>query len=130
MKSPILHHTATALKKVGRSQLAVEVGSGSVAVFATPMMIALMEQAASACLAEFLDEGETSVGTYISTDHISATPEGMTVSAKAEIVKVDGNCVSFLVEACDQAGVIGRGTHRRVVVAQEKFEQRAQEKLC
>ncbi len=115
--------------EVSRECLAKTVGSGDLEVFATPMMIALMENAAAECLSEFLDEGETSVGTYVGVDHISATPLGMEVFAKAEIKASNGREVEFSVEAFDEKGKIGGGTHKRFVVLAEKFQQKTNAKL-
>ena len=106
--------------------LASHVGSGEVDVFATPMMI--MEQAAAGCAKEFLEEGQTTVGTEMNTSHVSATPCGMKVTACAEITAWEGRSITFSVKACDEAGVIGEGTHSRVVVPKERFEQKAQAK--
>ena len=129
MKPVQLHHSAAASRLVEESMLARQVGSGTVNVLATPMMIALMEQAASLCLSDYLEEGETSVGTYLATDHSRATPPGATVTATAEILSADGKCVTFRVEASDEKGIIGQGTHKRVVVNEQRFEQRAKESL-
>ncbi len=114
---------------VTKELLAITVGSGDVQVYATPMMICLMEDVASNCLKQFLDDGDTSVGTMISTTHISATPIGMKVNAKAVITKVDGKKVSFDIEAYDEKGLIGKGTHERFIVNKEKFEVKTKEKL-
>lgn len=114
--------------EVDESRLAVNVGSGDLRVFATPMMAALMENAAAACLGEFLDEGETSVGTALEISHTSATPLGMKVRAEAVISAVDRRSVEFKVIAFDEAGEIGRGVHTRFVVSAEKFQKRTDEK--
>lgn len=110
-------------------KLANKVGSGLVAVYATPMMIAQMEHAAAACLAPFLDEGETSVGVMMNTTHDAATPCGMKVFVEAEIIAVDKKKVSFKVVAKDEKDVIGTATHDRFIVIKDKFESRAQSKL-
>lgn len=115
--------------KVDSSMTASAVGSGTVGVYATPMMIALMENAALKCLNTFLDDGETSVGISISASHISATPMDMDVWAIAEITGVDRKRVDFKITAFDAAGEIGSAEHSRVVVNSEKFEQRANDKL-
>ena len=107
---------------VTEKELAVNVGSGDVAVYATPMMLALMEGTAAQLLAEFLEEGETSVGTMISSSHLAATPAGMEVTATATITAAEGRKVSFAVEASDEKGLIGEGVHERFVVFKEKFE--------
>lgn len=110
-------------------KIAANVGSGDVNVFATPMMIALMEGAAVQCLKPFLEEGQTSVGASISTSHTAATPIGMKVKATAKIVAVDGKKIDFTVQAFDESGVIGEGTHTRFILNKERFEQKAAAKL-
>ena len=121
--------TLTKTISVDKTNLASAVGSGSLDVFATPMMIALMENAATECLGQFLDEGETSVGTLVSTNHIAATPLGMKVSATVEIISVNGREVEFSVLASDEKGPIGEGTHKRFVVFAEKFQAKTNSKL-
>ncbi len=103
------------------SNTAKDVGSGDLAVFSTPMMIALMEKASAKCLAQFLDEGKTSVGTKLDISHLSATPVGMKVTATAEITEVDNRRVVFEVTASDEVELIGKGTHERFIVDTEKF---------
>lgn len=110
---------------IDESMLACNMGSGELEVFATPSMVALMENAAAACLKEFLDEGETSVGTYLEINHTSATPNGLTVSASAEVTAVNGREVTFSVAASDGTGSIGEGVHKRFVVNSEKFIKKA-----
>lgn len=129
MKEIVLNTKMKSEQNVDASKTAAAVGSGTAKVFATPMMIALMENAALKCLDQFLDEGETSVGTYISTTHIAATPMEMDVYAIAEIVGADGRKIDFNVTAYDKCGVIGEAKHSRVVVYGEKFENKANEKL-
>lgn len=109
--------------------LALTVGSGDVKVYATPMMVCLMEEVAATCLKQYLDSETTSVGTMISTSHVSATPVSMKVSAKATITAVDGKKVSFDIEASDEKGSIGKGTHERFILNREKFEAKTNEKL-
>lgn len=109
--------------------LACHVGSGIVNVYATPMMIALMENTTCECLNSFLDEGETSVGVMMNTTHDAATPAGMKVSVTAEITAVDRKKVSFSIIAKDEKDVIGKASHDRFVVVKEKFEAKAQSKL-
>lgn len=106
---------------VDEENTALAVGSGDMEVFATPMMIALMENAAAACIAADLGEENTSVGTMISVSHVSATPMGMKVKATAELVNVEGRKYDFKVTAEDERGLIGEGTHSRVSVNREKF---------
>lgn len=129
MKDIKLQATKTEERIVDEASLAKNVGSGSVAVFATPMMIALMEHTAATLLDEFLDEGETSVGVMMNTTHDAATPAGMKVYATAEITAVNRRKVSFRIEARDEKDVIGVATHDRVIVGKEKFEARAAAKL-
>ncbi len=114
---------------VTEQHLASFVGSGLAEVYATPMMVALMENSAMNCLAQFLDEGETSVGTEISVSHISATPLGMKVYAISAITAVDGRKVDFEIEAFDECGKIGTAKHTRFVVNSEKFIQKANSKF-
>ncbi len=120
-----LNHTFKVEKVVTEDLLACSVGSGDVNVFATPMMIALMEESASKALAEFLEEGQTSVGINISSSHVAATPCGMGVNAVAKIVNIDGKKISFMIEAFDEVGLIGSATHERFIVNKEKFEEKA-----
>ncbi len=121
-----INHTYKVEKKVTENLLACAVGSGDVAVFATPMMIALMEESASKGLGEFLEDGQTSVGISISSSHVAATPCGMGVYSIAKIVNVEGKKVSFQIEAYDDVGLIGSATHERFIVDKSKFEEKAQ----
>ena len=105
------------------------VGSGLVPVFATPYMIALMENAASISLLPYLAADEGTVGTHLDVAHTSATPIGMKVWADAVVTAVDGKKITFEVSAFDEAGEIGRGTHERFIIRPEKFLDKAQGKL-
>ena len=105
------------------------IGSGLVPVFATPYMIALMENAAASSLLPYLAEDEGSVGTHLDVSHSSATPIGMRVWAEATVTAVEGKKISFAVAAYDEAGEIGRGTHERFIIKPEKFLARVQAKL-
>ncbi len=105
------------------------VGSGLVPVFATPYMIALMENAASTSLLPYLAADEGTVGTHLDVAHTSATPIGMKVWADAVVTAVDGKKITFEVSAFDEAGEIGRGTHERSIIRPEKFLAKAQGKL-
>ena len=109
--------------------LACSVGSGSARVFSTPMLCALMENAAMGCLCEYLEEGETTVGTYIAIEHMSATPVGMKVIAQATVTEVNGREISFEVTAYDECGQIGKASHKRFVVFSEKFQAKTDSKL-
>lgn len=112
-----------------REDTAKEVGSGDLLVYATPCMVALMEGAACEALKGVLGEDQTSVGTSLAIEHISATPVGLEVRAEAEVTAVDGRKVTFAVCAFDEAGEIGRGTHTRVIVNSQKFLEKAYNKL-
>jgi len=103
-------------------------GSGHLEVFATPTMIAWMELAAYRLLEVLISEGQTSVGTNICVSHTAATPVGLMIETKAKIISVKGRTVTFEVSACDGYGEIGRGTHTRVIVDEEKFMKKAQNK--
>lgn len=128
MKEILINTTYAQEIVVDESQLACNVGSGIVAVYATPMMIALMENTAVKCLDTFMDEGETSVGVLMNTTHDAATPAGMKVRVSATIIAVDRKKVSFHIEATDEKDTIGIATHDRFIVNKEKFEMKAANK--
>lgn len=106
---------------VSDSNTALALGSGDMAVFATPAMIALMENAAMNAVAEHLLEGSTTVGTMMRSSHIKASKVGAQITAEAELVAVDGRRLTFLVKAWDEMGPIGEGEHERFVVDRERF---------
>lgn len=114
---------------VEREDTAKEVGSGSLLVYATPCMVALMEGAACEAIEEALAEGQTTVGTALNIEHISATPVGLDVRAEATVTAVDGKVITFEVKAFDEAGEIGRGTHKRVIINAQKFLDKTYNKL-
>lgn len=114
---------------VEREDTAAEVGSGSLLVYATPCMTALMEGAACEAIAAALKETETTVGTALNIEHISATPVGLEVRAEAEVTEVNGKVISFRLTAYDESGEIGHGTHTRVIVNSQKFLEKAYNKL-
>lgn len=114
--------------KVTRAHCASAVGSGAVEVFATPMMIALMEQAAACAVASCLAGDEATVGTRVNVEHVAATPPGMTVRAVATLEAVEGRRLVFRVEAFDDRERIGGGTHERFIVNRARFVARAGEK--
>ena len=122
--------TATAKTVVTPQLTANSMGSGSLAVFATPGMCALMEQAATMALQEKLSDGQTSVGTALNIEHVSATPVGMNVSAKADLLEFNGKVAKFVIEAYDEAGLIGKGTHTRVVVNSARFMEKTEGKMA
>jgi predicted thioesterase len=114
-----LSHTVLAV--VDSSNVAAAVGSGNLDVFATPAMIALMERAASESVAPVLPEGSTTVGTLVNITHTRATGIGDEVSATAVLQQIDGRRLIFRVSASDSHGLIGEGTHERVVVDRQRF---------
>ena len=114
---------------VEREDTAKEVGSGDLLVYATPCMVALMEGAACEAIAEALSDSQTTVGTALNIEHISATPVGLDVRAEAEVTAVEGKVITFRVAAYDEIGEIGRGTHTRVIVNSQKFLEKAYAKL-
>ena len=121
--------TGSAEALVERADTAQEVGSGSLLVYATPCMVALMEGAACNALEGKLAEGETSVGTRMDVQHLAATPVGMEVRAESRLTAVDGRRLTFEITAFDEAGEIGKATHERVIVKTERFLEKAYAKL-
>ena len=109
---------------VEKAHLASEIGSGSVDVLATPMMIALMEAAAVEAVQEYLPEGWTTVGTYVDVEHLRPSPQGEAVTAKAILVRREGRELGFSVTAADSSGVIGQGNHKRFIVDREVFMEK------
>ncbi len=97
------------------------IGSGDMAVLATPAMVALMENAAMLAVALHLDEGETTVGSMISTSHLKPSKVGNIVEARAELVKIEGRKLQFKISAYDGGELIGEGEHTRFVVSRSKF---------
>lgn len=114
---------------VEREDTAAEVGSGSLLVYATPCMVALMEGAACEAIAEAMGENQSSVGIALSIEHLSATPVGLEVRAEAEVTAVEGKIITFALTAYDEAGKIGEGTHKRCIVSSQKFLDKAYNKL-
>ena len=113
---------------VQEALLATQMGSGSVDVYATPAMIALMEAAAVARIDPLLPEGQASVGVALEVRHLAATPEGAAVRARAEVIAVEGRQITLRVEAWDQQEQIGVGVHTRYVVDVARFMSRARAK--
>jgi len=113
--------TGTLDTTVDDKNVAIALKSGQVDVFSTPMMIALMEGAAADCIKNHLEDGHVSVGTMVNITHDMATPKGMKVTATAVVTEIDGRTVKFDVEAHDEKGRIGKGTHERAVVHLERF---------
>jgi predicted thioesterase len=114
---------------VGAEHTAPRIGSGLVAVLATPVMINLIEAAALAAVEHLLPEGHQSLGIHLDVRHFAATPVGMRIRATAELTGLDGRTLTFKVDAQDEKEAIGGGTHQRVVVNVARFDQRVQTKL-
>lgn len=114
---------------VEREDTAYEVGSGSLLVYATPCMVALMEGAACEAIAAELPEEKTSVGVELNISHLAATPVGLEVTATAEVTAVEGNIITFRLEAFDEKGKIGEGTHKRAIVTSQRFLDKVYAKL-
>jgi len=120
--------TGEASLVVAEAHTAPHVGSGKVRVLATPVMVNLMEAAALDAAERYLSAGYQSLGTHLDVRHIAATPVGMRVTARAELIRIDGRHLTFQVAAHDERELIGDGTHVRVVVNVARFDQRAQAK--
>jgi fluoroacetyl-CoA thioesterase len=120
--------TGTAELVVGEHHTAPRVGSGRIRVLATPVMINLIEAAALAAVEQSLPEDHQSLGTHLDVTHIAATPVGMRVRATAQVLKVEGRTVYFHVRAEDERELIGEGTHERVVVNVNRFDERVRKK--
>ena len=104
---------------------ALHIGSGTVPVLATPMMIALMERTCNESVVPHLDEGQGTVGTLVNVSHTAATPVGMRVWCESELLEVDRRRLVFRVQAFDERGPIGEGTHERFVIDTAKFQAKA-----
>src|SRR3954447_10043036 len=115
---------------VGDEHTAPRVGSGRVRVLATPVMINLMEAAALDAIERLLPEGHQSLGTHLNVGHYAATPVGMGLRASAVVTRIEGRTIEFRVEAFDDNERVADGTHTRVVVNVERFDQRVQRKLA
>jgi predicted thioesterase len=113
---------------VSSSRTAAFFGSGLVAAYGTPAMVALMENATVAALHKYLGPGQTSVGTEVCIKHLAATPVGMHARARATVTAVDGRKVVFQVDAWDDREKIGEGTVTRVVVDEARFNDRLEKK--
>lgn len=115
---------------VGPEHTAPRIGSGRIAVLATPVMINLIEAAALAAVEHLLPEGHQSLGIHLDVRHFAATPVGLRVAAAAKVVAVEGRTITFRVEARDEREPIGDGLHQRVVVNVARFDDRVQRKLA
>jgi fluoroacetyl-CoA thioesterase len=132
--SPVLARISAGLRGTAELVVAPEhtapfVGSGRIAVLATPVMINVIEAAALAAVEHLLPDGHQSLGIHLDVSHIAATPVGLRVTASAEVVRVEGRTITFQVDARDEIEPIGGGTHQRVVVSVARFDERVQRKL-
>ena len=122
--------TGTAEIVVGPEHTAPFVGSGRIAVLATPVMINVIEGAALAAVEHLLPAGHQSLGIRLDISHTAATPVGLRVTATAEVTRIEGRTISFRVTARDEFEPIGGGSHERVVVSVARFDERVQRKLA
>lgn len=116
-------------KVVTEADSAEVLKSGTLQVFATPAMIALIEEAAWKSVAEELEEGCATVGTSLNVRHLAATPVGMKVTCQTLLTEVDGRRLVFSVEVEDETGKVGEGIHERFIIRSEKFQSKANAKL-
>lgn len=119
----------TAETLVEKADTAREVGSGELLVYATPCMVAMMEGAACQSVAPYLAEGESTVGTKMNVEHLSATPVGMEVRAESVVTALEGRKITFEIHAFDEAGEIGRAVHERVIIKTDRFLEKTYDKL-
>lgn len=113
---------------VTAADVASSVGSGTLQVFATPIMVALMEKAAFLSIEPLLERGQSSVGTRINIEHVRSTAMGKKVWAESEVIAVDRRKLSFKVAAYDEKGLIGQGEHERFIIDIEKFLSKVESK--
>lgn len=120
--------TATVEIVVGTRDTAAHVGSGKIGVLATPILVTLLESAALQAVERFMLPGRQTVGTRLDLSHTAATPVGMTVRAHAELVKVEDRKLTFRLHAEDEVEAIANGTHERLIISVDRFDQRMQKK--
>ncbi len=114
---------------VTKDNTAKALKSGELEVFATPAMIALMEESACNCIAGHLEKGQSSVGTNLNIAHVSPSPVGMKVTCTATLIAIDKRALKFEIEARDEKGIIGKGSHSRFIVDKIKFQNKADSKI-
>lgn len=124
-----LNSTAEVSEKVTENNTAIKFASGTAPVYATPALVGLMENASVQAIASQLPEGIGTVGISMNIKHVSATPIGMTVRAKAVLTEQDRRKLTFKVEAFDDAGIVGEAVHERFIIESAPFLQKAQSKL-
>ena len=115
--------------KSDEENTAAAMGSGNLEVFATPSMVALMEEAAAKSVQPFIGEDESTVGTLINVKHLSATPIGMSIHAESVLEEADGKRLIFSVKAFDDTGLIGEGTHERFIIDIHRFMKKTDGKF-
>ena len=113
--------TYTSTLVVSKDHVAAVMGSGDLHVFATPAMVALMENAAMLAVAEHLPEGSTTVGAVMNTSHVKPSPVDESIKATAVLTEVEGRKLTFEIKAEDSKGVIGEAVHVRYIVDRERF---------
>lgn len=113
---------------VNETNTAKAMGSGTLDVFATPSMIALMEETAWKSVSDELEEGCGTVGIHLDVSHDAPTPVGKSVTCESELVQIDGRKLTFEVKAYDERGEIGKGIHERFIINNEKFQKKAAER--
>lgn len=121
--------TGTAEIVVGTRDTAPHVGSGRIGVLATPIMVNLMEAAALQAVERFMPAGHQTVGTRLDVRHFAATPVGLKVRARAELIRVEGRVLTFRLHAEDEREPIGEGMHERLIINVARFDERMQRKL-
>ncbi len=115
-------------KVVEEENLASSMGSGLMPVFATPCLVALMEETSWRSVEPFMEEGCGTVGTAVNIKHLAATPKGMKVTCESLLTKVDGRRLVFEVKVYDAEGLVGEGTHERFIINNEGFAAKADRK--
>ena len=113
---------------VTKDVTAAAIGSGMVDVFATPMMISLMENTCAKSVASHLQADESTVGTLVNVSHCAATPIGMKVYCESELIEIDRRKLTFKVTAYDERGLIGEGLHERFIIDSKKFQAKINSK--
>lgn len=113
--------TYTSTLVVSKDHVAAVMGSGDLHVFATPAMVALMENAAMLAVADYLPEGSTTVGAMMNTSHVKPSPVDESIRATAVLTEIEGRKLTFSIKAEDSKGIIGEAVHVRYVVDREKF---------
>ena len=121
--------TATVEIVVGTRDTAAHVGSGRIGVLATPILVTLLESAALQAVERFMPPSQQTVGTRLNISHTAATPVGMRVRAHAELIRVEGRKLTFRLHAEDDGEPIADGTHERLIISVERFDQRMQKKM-